>query len=269
MVTVLLESTKSLVTSSVKIGRRRRSRSGSPSCSARRAIRGPLGQRGGPRGRRGRLTTRCPERPIPTGRGWPSTSPCWGQRMPTDENAPVTSRAPSAWAEMEELRFIRLSEPAMFRPAATTRTRALTFTRPRSPHPAPGAASASAPASPWRPDGLAGLVCRARAWRSSTGSRWSTCPDRPGLPGRGQCAAAQHRSHLQFRLAAGDRVCADDPGPDRPRTRLESDSLDSTARGEGGFGSSELLALGFTQLGVGVVDLFLGLSRDACAGRCR
>jgi dUTP pyrophosphatase len=151
------------------------------------------------------------------------------------------SRALSTLAEVEELRFTRLSEKATLPTRGHDSDAGLDLYAAEGARISPGGrVSVGTGLAVAIPDGLAGLVLPRSGLALKHGV---TLANSPGLidPGyRGEVRVLLHNADLtsEFKLAAGDRVAQLILVPIAHASPLESDSLDSTARGEGGFGST-------------------------------
>ena len=235
MVRGLLSSTKSLATSSVKIGRTAFSSalsfllpSSSGSGTSPSTWEGPAEQAW-------TVTTRY--EPDPDGNGW---DPLEALRADAEGTA-APSRAPSTVGQVEELRFIRLSEQATLPTRGHDSDAGLDLYAVESARISPGGrASVGTGLAVAIPDGLAGLVLPRSGLALKHGI---SLVNAPGLidPGyRGELRVLLHNTDLtsEFELAAGDRVAQLILVPIAHASPLESDSLDSTARGSGGFGST-------------------------------
>jgi dUTP pyrophosphatase len=142
---------------------------------------------------------------------------------------------------VEELRFIRLSEQATLPTRGHDSDAGLDLYAVESARISPGGrASVGTGLAVAIPDGLAGLVLPRSGLALKHGI---SLVNAPGLidPGyRGELRVLLLNTDLtsEFELAAGDRVAQLILVPIAHASPLESDSLDSTARGSGGFGST-------------------------------
>jgi dUTP pyrophosphatase len=153
--------------------------------------------------------------------------------------APSTVR--STLAGVEELNFIRLSEQATLPTRAHDSDAGLDLYAAEGARISPGGrVSVGTGLAVAIPEGLAGLVLPRSGLALKHGV---TLVNSPGLidPGyRGEVRVLLHNTDLtsEFRLAAGDRVAQLILIPIAHASPLESDALDSTIRGSGGFGST-------------------------------
>ncbi len=142
---------------------------------------------------------------------------------------------------MDELRFIRLSEQATLPTRGHDSDAGLDLYAVESARISPGGReSVGTGLAVAIPDGLAGLVLPRSGLALKHGI---SLVNAPGLidPGyRGELRVLLHNTDLtsEFKLAAGDRVAQLILVPIAHASPLESDSLDSTARGAEGFGST-------------------------------
>jgi dUTP pyrophosphatase len=142
---------------------------------------------------------------------------------------------------VEELSFIRLSEQATLPTRAHDSDAGLDLYAAEGARISPGGrVSVGTGLAVAIPEGLAGLVLPRSGLALKHGV---TLVNSPGLidPGyRGEVRVLLHNTDLtsEFRLAAGDRVAQLILVPIAHASPLESDELDSTVRGAGGFGSS-------------------------------
>ena len=151
------------------------------------------------------------------------------------------SRARSTLADVEELRFIRLSEKATLPTRGHDSDAGLDLYAAEGARISPGGrVSVGTGLAVAIPDGLAGLVLPRSGLALKHGI---SLVNTPGLidPGyRGEVRVLLHNTDLtsEFKLAAGDRVAQLILVPIAHASPLESDSLDSSVRGSGGFGST-------------------------------
>jgi dUTP pyrophosphatase len=142
---------------------------------------------------------------------------------------------------VEELSFIRLSEHATLPTRAHDSDAGLDLYAAEGARISPGGrVSVGTGLAVAIPEGLAGLVLPRSGLALKHGV---TLVNSPGLidPGyRGEVRVLLHNTDLtsEFRLASGDRVAQLILVPIAHASPLESDSLDSTVRGAGGFGST-------------------------------
>ena len=142
---------------------------------------------------------------------------------------------------MEELRFTRLSEKARLPTRGHDSDVGLDLYAAEDARISPGErVSVGTGLAVAIPDGLAGLVLPRSGLALKHGI---SLVNAPGLidPGyRGELRVLLHNtdSSAEFELAAGDRVAQLLLVPIAHASPLESDTLDSTARGTGGFGST-------------------------------
>ena len=151
------------------------------------------------------------------------------------------SRVRSTLADVEELRFIRLSEKATLPTRGHDSDAGLDLYAAEGARISPGGrVSVGTGLAVAIPDGLAGLVLPRSGLALKHGI---SLVNTPGLidPGyRGEVRVLLHNTDLtsEFKLAAGDRVAQLILVPIAHASPLESDSLDSSVRGSGGFGST-------------------------------
>ena len=151
------------------------------------------------------------------------------------------SRTLSRLADVEELRFIRLSEKATLPTRGHDSDAGLDLYAAEGARISPGGrVSVGTGLAVAIPDGLAGLVLPRSGLALKHGI---SLVNTPGLidPGyRGEVRVLLHNTDLtsEFKLAAGDRVAQLILVPIAHASPLESDSLDSSVRGSGGFGST-------------------------------
>ena len=151
------------------------------------------------------------------------------------------SRTLSTLADVEELRFIRLSEKATLPTRGHDSDAGLDLYAAEGARISPGGrVSVGTGLAVAIPDGLAGLVLPRSGLALKHGI---SLVNTPGLidPGyRGEVRVLLHNTDLtsEFKLAAGDRVAQLILVPIAHASPLESDSLDSSVRGSGGFGST-------------------------------
>ena len=151
------------------------------------------------------------------------------------------SRTLSTLADVEELRFIRLSEKATLPTRGHDSDAGLDLYAAEGARISPGGrVSVGTGLAVAIPDGLAGLVLPRSGLALKHGI---SLVNTPGLidPGyRGEVRVLLHNTDRtsEFKLAAGDRVAQLILVPIAHASPLESDSLDSSVRGSGGFGST-------------------------------
>ena len=151
------------------------------------------------------------------------------------------SRALSTLADVEELRFIRLSEKATLPTRGHDSDAGLDLYAAEGARISPGGrVSVGTGLAVAIPDGLAGLVLPRSGLALKHGI---SLVNTPGLidPGyRGEVRVLLHNTDRtsEFKLAVGDRVAQLILVPIAHASPLESDSLDSSVRGSGGFGST-------------------------------
>lgn len=153
----------------------------------------------------------------------------------------VTSRAISRLPSVEELQFTRLSEQATLPTRAHDSDAGLDLYAAEGARIGPGQrVSVGTGLALAIPEGLAGLVLPRSGLALKNGIALVNSPGLidPGYRGEVRVLLLNTDQTAEFRLAAGDRVAQLILVPIALATPLESDSLDSTTRGEGGFGSS-------------------------------
>ena len=142
---------------------------------------------------------------------------------------------------MEDLRFTRLSENATLPTRAHASDAGLDLYAAEAARISPGdRASIGTGLAVAVPEGLAGLVLPRSGLALKHGV---TLVNSPGLidPGyRGEVRILLHNTdrNSSFEVVAGDRIAQLILVPIALASPLESDALDATARGAGGFGSS-------------------------------
>lgn len=152
-----------------------------------------------------------------------------------------SSERGSTLAGVEDLRFIRLSEQATLPTRAHDSDAGLDLYAAEGARITPGGrVSVGTGLAVAIPEGLAGLVLPRSGLALKHGI---SLVNSPGLidPGyRGEVRVLLHNTDQtsEFKLAAGDRVAQLVLVPVASASPLESDALDSTVRGPGGFGSS-------------------------------
>ena len=151
------------------------------------------------------------------------------------------SRAISTFGGVEELRFIRLSEKATLPTRGHDSDAGLDLYAAEGARISPGGrVSVGTGLAVAIPEGLAGLVLPRSGLALKHGI---ALVNAPGLidPGyRGEVRVLLHNTDRtsEFKLTAGDRVAQLILVPIAHASPLESDALDSTVRGSGGFGST-------------------------------
>ena len=154
---------------------------------------------------------------------------------------PATSTPGTTVGGMEELRFTRLSEKATLPTRGHDSDAGLDLYAAEGARIAPGGrVSVGTGLAVAVPEGLAGLVLPRSGLALKHGI---SLVNAPGLidPGyRGEVRVLLHNTDptSEFEFAAGDRVAQMILVPIARATPLASESLDSTARGSGGFGST-------------------------------
>lgn len=155
--------------------------------------------------------------------------------------AKAPSRALSTLGHVEELRFIRLSEQATLPTRAHDSDAGLDLYSSEGARIGPGQrVSVGIGLAVAIPEGLAGLVLPRSGLALKSGISLVNSPGLidPGYRGEVRVLLLNTDQTSEFRLAAGDRVAQLILVPIALASPLESDSLDSTMRGASGFGSS-------------------------------
>ncbi len=190
------------------------------------------------------VSDEVPEAPPEADSGAPDEVPETASEADSGAPGPrfeAPSSALSSLAAVEELRFIRLSEQATLPTRGHDSDAGLDLYSAEGARISPGGrVSVGTGLAVAIPDGLAGLVLPRSGLALKHGV---TLVNSPGLidPGyRGEVRVLLHNTDLtsEFKLAAGDRVAQLILVPIAHASPLESDSLDTTVRGSGGFGST-------------------------------
>jgi len=162
-----------------------------------------------------------------------------------DEDAPepaVTSApATTLGGQMEELRFTRLSEAATLPTRAHDSDAGLDLYAAEGARIGPGQrVSVGTGLAVAVPEGLAGLVLPRSGLALKHGVTLANSPGLidPGYRGEVRVVLLNTDRTAEFRIAAGDRVAQLILVPIAHARPEQADSLESTARGEAGFGSS-------------------------------
>ena len=165
-----------------------------------------------------------------------------GNGARTAADPAVTTGAPPRLDEpVEELRFIRLSEAATLPTRVHDSDAGLDLYAAEGARIGPGQrVSVGTGLAVAVPDGLAGLVLPRSGLALKHGISLVNSPGLidPGYRGEVRVLLLNTDSTSEFRLAKGDRVAQLILVPIAHASPQESDTLDSTARGEQGFGSS-------------------------------
>jgi dUTP diphosphatase len=142
---------------------------------------------------------------------------------------------------MEELRFIRLKDKATLPTRAHENDAGLDLYSAESARIVPGArVSVGTGLAVAIPDGLAGLVLPRSGMALKHGVTLVNSPGLidPGYRGEVRVLLLNTDGTIAFQVSPGDRVAQLLLVPFAQATPLEADTLDSSLRGEGGFGSS-------------------------------
>lgn len=151
------------------------------------------------------------------------------------------SRAGSRLRRVEDVQFIRLSESATLPTRAHDSDAGLDLYAAEGARVVPGArVSVGTGLSVAIPEGLAGLVLPRSGLALKHGVTLVNAPGLidPGYRGEVRIVLLNTDQTSEFKVAAGDRIAQLILVPVALATPLESDSLDATTRGSGGFGSS-------------------------------
>jgi dUTP pyrophosphatase len=142
---------------------------------------------------------------------------------------------------MEELRFIKLSDRATLPTRAHENDAGLDLYAAESARIVPGArVSVGTGLAVAIPDGLAGMVLPRSGLALKHGVTLVNAPGLidPGYRGEVRVLLLNTDGTIAFQVSPGDRIAQLLLVPIAHASPLESDSLDSSMRGEGGFGSS-------------------------------
>lgn len=161
---------------------------------------------------------------------------------PPPENVPAgTSGAPFTFGDVEDLQFIRLSDKATLPTRAHDSDAGLDIYAADSARISPGArVSVGTGLAVAIPEGLAGLILPRSGLALKNGVTLVNAPGLidPGFRGEVRIVLLNTDRNSDFKVASGDRIAQLILVPIALASPLESDSLDSTGRGEGGFGST-------------------------------
>ena len=142
---------------------------------------------------------------------------------------------------MEEVQFTRLKESATLPTRAHDSDAGLDLYAAEAARISPGArVSVGTGLAAAIPEGLAGLVLPRSGLALKHGVTLVNSPGLidPGYRGEVKIVLLNTDRHSDFKVAAGDRIAQLILVPIALASPLESDSLDQTTRGGGGFGSS-------------------------------
>ena len=182
------------------------------------------------------------EAPVASEGSAPRAEPLPDPGPPPAAAAPAsTSSAGSTLPDVEELQFIRLSEQATLPTRAHDSDAGLDIYAAEGARIGPGQrVSVGTGLAVAIPDGLAGLVLPRSGLALKHGISLVNSPGLidPGYRGEVRVLLLNTDQTSEFRLASGDRIAQLVLVPVALATPLESESLDNTIRGAGGFGSS-------------------------------
>jgi dUTP pyrophosphatase len=245
MVTVFRNYTKSLVTSSAKIAKTAFSFGlsflpGSPSATQTSRSTGPYETELGPdeadeAAYNGGLDSVDPYESVLGGNGLGVVD------EPAAEPAEASEPPSRLVSRMEELRFTRLSEAATLPTRAHDSDAGLDLYAAEGARVGPGQrVSVGTGLAVAVPEGLAGLVLPRSGLALKHGVTLVNSPGLidPGYRGEVRVVLLNTDGTAEFKLAAGDRVAQLILVPIAHASPNEADSLESTARGESGFGST-------------------------------
>jgi len=151
------------------------------------------------------------------------------------------SRAPSTLDGVEDVQFTRLKDAATLPTRAHESDAGLDLYAAEGARISPGGrVSVGTGLAAAIPEGLAGLVLPRSGLALKHGVTLANSPGLidPGYRGEVRVLLINTDQNSEFKVAAGDRIAQLVLVPIALATPLESDPLDSTARGAGGFGSS-------------------------------
>jgi dUTP pyrophosphatase len=151
------------------------------------------------------------------------------------------SRAPSTLGGVEDVQFIRLSDEATLPTRGHDSDAGLDLYAAEGARISPGGrVSVGTGLAVAIPEGLAGLVLPRSGLALKHGVTLANAPGLidPGYRGEVRVLLMNTDQTSEFKVAAGDRIAQLMLVPVALATPLESDSLDSTVRGAGGFGST-------------------------------
>jgi dUTP pyrophosphatase len=149
----------------------------------------------------------------------------------------------STFAEMEELRFIKLSEKATLPTRAHDNDAGLDLYAAEGARMPPGArVSVGTGLAVAVPEGLAGLVLPRSGLALKHGITLINSPGLidPGYRGEVRVVLLNTDQTMDYHCTPGDRIAQLLLVPIATASPLQADELDASTRGEGGFGSSGL-----------------------------
>jgi dUTP diphosphatase len=155
--------------------------------------------------------------------------------------AELTTEPASTLGEMEELRFIKLSEKATLPTRAHDNDAGLDLYAAESARLAPGArVSIGTGLAVAVPEGLAGLVLPRSGLALKHGVTLINSPGLidPGYRGEVRVVLLNADPTLDYVCKPGDRIAQLLLVPIATASPMQADALDTSSRGEGGFGSS-------------------------------
>ena len=153
----------------------------------------------------------------------------------------MPSRAPSTLVAVEDVQFTRLKDEATLPTRVHDSDAGLDLFAAEGARISPGGrVSVGTGLAVAIPEGLAGLVLPRSGLALKHGVTLANSPGLidPGYRGEVRILLINTDQSSEFRVAPGDRIAQFILVPIALVTPLESDSLGSTARGAGGFGSS-------------------------------
>jgi dUTP pyrophosphatase len=153
----------------------------------------------------------------------------------------VSTEPASTFREMEELRFIKLSEKATMPTRAHDSDAGLDLYAAEAARIVPGArVSVGTGLAVAVPEGLAGLVLPRSGLALKHGITLINSPGLidPGYRGEVRVLLLNTDQTMDYQCAPGDRIAQLLLVPIATASPMQADALDTSARGEGGFGSS-------------------------------
>jgi dUTP pyrophosphatase len=161
--------------------------------------------------------------------------------LPADEPVEVPTEVGSTLGEMEELRFIKLSEKATLPTRAHDSDAGLDLYAAEAARLVPGArVSVGTGLAVAVPEGLAGIVLPRSGLALKSGVTLVNSPGLidPGYRGEVRVVLLNTDGTIDFHVKPGDRIAQLLLVPIATASPLEADALDESTRGAGGFGSS-------------------------------
>jgi dUTP pyrophosphatase len=157
------------------------------------------------------------------------------------EPAPIATERATTLAEMEELRFTKLSEKATLPTRAHDNDAGLDLYSAEAARIVPGArVTVGTGLAMAVPDGLAGLVLPRSGLALKHGVTLVNSPGLidPGYRGEVRVVLLNTDQTIAFQVKPGDRIAQLLLVPIATASPMQADALDESTRGEGGFGSS-------------------------------